>query len=495
MWRPLGLACALGLSLGLPCRAADFWSAGPLFDEFRLTLSPGTRTEALGPLYYEQHCETETTWAIPPLFSDTKDPGVELHEVDALYPVITYDRYGDQYRWQFLQVFSVAGGPSPDAAGKQRITLFPVYFQQRSSNPDDDYTAVFPFYGTLKHRFFRDEIFFAMFPLYSQTRKREVISDNYLYPFVNRERGPGLRGWQVWPLVGHEHKEVTTRTNGFNEVQTVAGHDGWFALWPIYFNDHTGLGTTNAGWDQSVLPLYSLERSPARDSTTVIWPFFSKVDDREKKYREWDAPWPLIVFARGEGKYTSRVWPFFSQAHSPTLEDDFYLWPVYKHYRAQLNPLDRERTRILFYLYSHTTDRNTETHEAETSSFLWPFFTRKRDFKGSTRLQVFAPIEPFVMGSHKVERDWSPLWSVWRAENNPRRGAASQSLLWNLYRKDVRPEYKKVSILLGLFQYQSGPENRSVRLFYIPVFTGKAKPEPFGRAGDSAPANSGAAGR
>ena len=38
------------------------------------------------------------------------------------------------------------------------------------------------------------------------------------------------------------------------------------------------------------------------------------------KYREWDAPWPLIVFARGEGKTTTRVWPLYSRAHNATLE-------------------------------------------------------------------------------------------------------------------------------------------------------------------------------
>lgn len=472
-WFILGLAA---FALSSPCTRGQALDAGPFYDRFPLTLAPGSRTEVLGPLYYDQHGESESTWALPPLLSDTKDPEVGLREFDFLYPLMTYDRYGDQYRWQFLQLFSRSGGPSPDVDSKRRFTIFPLYFQQRSSNSNDDYTALAPFYGHLKHRLFRDEIFFVMFPFYSQTRKRDVVSDNYFYPFVSRSRGPGLSGWQAWPVVGHVEKSVTTRTNGFHDVQTVPGYNSWFVLWPIFFNDHTGLGSTNEGWQRAVLPLYSLERSPLRDSTTVIWPFFSKIDDREKKYREWDAPWPLIEFARGPGKTTDRVWPFFSQSHSPTLEDNFYLWPVYKYERARLEPLDRQRTRILFFLYSDTHEKNTETHEFRTRSYLWPLYTHWRDLKGRSRLQVFAPLEPFVQGSHKIERDWSPLWSVWRQEKDPGTGAASQSLLWNLYRKDVRPEHKKVSILLGLFQYQSGPENKRLRLFYIPVNLGKARP-------------------
>ena len=44
---------------------------------------------------------------------------------------------------------------------------------------------------------FRDEIFFVMFPIYSQTRKKDVVTDNYLYPFFHLRHGDGLHGWQV----------------------------------------------------------------------------------------------------------------------------------------------------------------------------------------------------------------------------------------------------------------------------------------------------------
>ena len=331
-----------------------------------------------------------------PLLSYTRDPDTESKEFDFLYPVMTYDRYGDQYRWQFFQLLSFAGGPTQQESARDRFTLFPLYFQQRSSDPSENYTAVFPFYGHLKHRLFRDEIFFVMFPLYSETRKKDVVTDNYLWPFFHLRHGDGLHGWQFWPLVGNEHKDVTTQTNGFNEVKTIGGHDSFFALWPLFFNNKSGIGTTNAQWQQASIPAYSLLRSPLRDSTTVIWPFFNYVDDREKKYREWDAPWPLIVFARGEGKTTTRVWPFFSQAHNATLESDFYLWPIYKYNRVHSAPLDSRRTRICFFLYSDLTEKNTETEAARRRVDFWPFFTYRRDFNGNSRLQVLALLEPFL---------------------------------------------------------------------------------------------------
>jgi hypothetical protein len=448
-------------------RGADFLSAGPLIHEFYLTLAPGQRIEALSPFYYREETEAQKTWAIPPLLSYTTDQAAGLKEFDILYPLLTYDRYGDQYRWQLLQLLSLAGGPGAVENSRDRFTIFPLYFQQRSSDPRQNYTAVFPFYGHLKNRLFRDEIYFVMFPFFSETKKKGVVTDNYVYPFFHLRHGPGLEGWQFWPLAGHEHKEFTTVTNGFNEIVHVAGRDSLFVLWPIFFNDHTGIGTSHASWQQGALPFYSFERSDQRDSTTVLWPLFSRIDNREKKYREWDAPWPLIEFARGEGKTTTRVWPFFSQSHSATLEDNFYLWPIYKYSRARLDPLDRSRIRIVFFLYSDTVDKNIETKASARCTYLWPFFMRRQDFNGNWRLQVLAPLEPFVLGSHKIPRDYSPLWSVWRQEANPKSGATSQSLLWNLYRRDTTPVHKKVSLLFGLFQYESDPEGGRARLFYI----------------------------
>jgi len=464
------LSC-LSLALSeLPTAArADSLDAGLLFDEFDLTLALGHRTEAVGPFFYSEQKETQRTWAVPPLFSSTRDPATESKEFDFLYPVITYDRYGEQYRWQLFQMLSFAGSPTQQESARDRFTLFPLYFQQRSSDPSQNYTALFPFYGHLKNRLFRDEIFFVMWPLYSQTRKRDVVTDNYLVPIFSLRNGDGLRGWQVWPLAGKEHKDVTTQTNGFNDVKTIGGHDSFFLLWPLYLNDKSGIGTENPQWQLASLPAFSLLRSPLRDSTTVIWPFFNYVEEREKKYREWDAPWPLIVFARGEGKHTTRVWPLFSRSHNATLEDNFYLWPIYKCDRAHSAPLDRQLSRICFFLFTDLKEMNTETEAVRRRIECLPFFRFHRDFNGNSRLQVLALLEPFLPASKSIDRNYSPLWSLWRSENNPRAGATSQSLLWNLYRREATPAARKCSLLFGLFQYQSSSEGNRMRLFYIPL--------------------------
>ena len=463
--------CGLVLALCF-CSSAfadSIFHAGLFFDEFPLTLDAGQRTEAVGPFFYDQQKDSERTWAIPPLFSHDANPDVESREDDLVYPLLTYERYGTQYRWQFIQLFSFSGGQEQNDSEKKRFTLFPIYFQQRSPETNDNYTALVPFYGHLQNRLMRDKIFFVMFPIYSETQKRDIVTDNYLYPFFDLRHGNGLRGWQFLPLFGTEHKDVTTQTNGFGDIETVAGHDSYFVLWPIHVWQNNGIGTDDPEKFRADLPLYSTVRSPKYDSTTVLWPFFSWINEREKQYHEWQAPWPFVIFARGEGKTTLRVFPLFSQSQNKTLESDSYLWPLYRHKEVHSDPLALTRDSVLFYIYLAVTEKNTQTGAEKKRLDMWPFFTWHHDLNGNERLQIFAPVEPALPNNRGVERNWSPLWSVWRWEENSKTGAASQSLVWNLYRSDTTPGTKKCSLLFGLFQYQSDGKNKRMRLFYIPV--------------------------
>ena len=142
--------------------------------DFALTLTSGERTEVLGPLYQRTDGEdTEQTWAFPPLFSRRSDPRDGFHGVRSPLPAAHLRPVWIGYRCQFFQIFSFAGGTTTECQAKRAVhACFPFTSQQRSSDPALNYTALFPFYGHLENRFFRDEISFVMFPLYLRSRKR-----------------------------------------------------------------------------------------------------------------------------------------------------------------------------------------------------------------------------------------------------------------------------------------------------------------------------------
>jgi len=315
-----------------------------------------------------------------------------------------------------------------------------------------------------------DKDFQALGYTFARSRKGGVITYNYVAPIFHLRYGEGLTGWQFWPIAGHEKKVVTTSTNDWGDVITAPGHEKRFVLWPFYLEDHTDLGTENPSHTKALIPFFSAQRSPQRDSTSYLWPLgLTITDDRARKYHEVGAPWPFIVYAEGEGKHARRIWPFFSQAWNQRARSDFYLWPLVKYNRFHSDPLWRTRTRILFYAATHTVEKNTETGQDRRRTIVFPLYSYRKDFDGSTRLQVFSITESLISNSKSMDRNYSPLWSVWRAEHNATTGARSQSLLWNLYRRDTTPDTKKVSLLFGVFQYHSSPSGSRTKLFFMPV--------------------------
>jgi hypothetical protein len=435
---------------------------GFLYDKHRLTLESGLEWEILGPLYLRREWETSQLLAFPPLFSYQRDsdPDVDAVEYDFLYPVLTYDRFGSEWRWQFFQLLSWAGGKTGEEEQRRRFTLFPLFFYQSADLPTNSYWGVMPFYGHLYNRLMRDEVRWVLFPAYVQTRKRDIVTDNYLLPFVHVRRGLSLRGWQVWPLIGHEVRQPFQRTNRFDELETVPGHEKWFLFWPFFHDQVTGLGTDNEHHAQAFIPLYSFERGPQRESTGILWPFsFSYTEDRARGYREWSAPWPFVTFARGEGKTMNRVWPLYSHGQTASLESETVLWPLRSYRRVHSEPLDRERLRIFYFLYSDAVEKNTSTQEYRRRTSLWPLFTHRKEQDGSERLQVLSVLEPFLPQNKSIQRNYSPVWSLWRAESNAVTRASSQSFLWNFYRQEATPEEKKTSFFFGLIKFKSKPRN------------------------------------
>lgn len=466
--------------IGAPLRAdpvADV-ALGPLFQTFGMTLAPGRGVEAAGPFYYRHQEDDGVLWGVPPFVSVFRSDDGEKGQVFVLPPAFSYRRYGEDMRWQLGQWFNQSRIQNIEEPDLKRFNVFPLWFYQDSPDPARDYWALFPLYGTLRNRLFRDEAEFVAFPLWLKTRKGTMTTRNVVFPFFHLRDGPGLEGWQFWPLAGHERLEPTTRTNLSDEVEVVPGHDKTFGLWPLWFRNRLGLGTENPQQVDALLPLFYRERSPNRDHTSVLWPLGSWTDDREAKFHQWNAPWPLVGFAHGEGKTLKRVLPFFSVGHTPTLEAETYGWPLYRRRRLHTADLERERRQFGVFLYVDLKEHNPGTDRSSRRIDSWPLFSWQRDPEGNERLQSLSIIEPLRRGVG-LERNWSPLWSVWRSERNRRSGRSSQSLLWNLYRREEVPGSTKGSLLFGLIQYQKTSAGRDWRLFYLgPRLEQPAPPAP-----------------
>lgn len=469
------VAAVMWLGFGAAARAEPP-HLGLLWDRFPLTLGEGCRTEAAGPFFHDEQTPERSQWALSPFFAHVQRHDVDAEEMDVLYPLLTYDRYGREYRFQIMQLLSFAGGANQSEEMVRRFTLFPFYFQQRGPEPKDNYTALFPFHGTIRNKLMRDEVKFTLFPLYGQSRKRDVVTDNYLYPLFHLRHGDGLEGWQFWPLFGRERKVPTERTSDLGFPETVPGHEKSFALWPLYLRQRTGLGGTNENDFRAVLPFYAHATSPTREFTSLLYPFFSWADDRtEGEYWEWNGPFPFVTFTRGPKKTIDRVFPFYSFSRTATRTNLVLGYPLYSRRTLRVGALERDRTRLLLFS-SDRLERNLDTGATERRLELWPLITQTTEPDGSVRGRSLALLDPVLAKNKSIERSFAPLYSLYRWERNAKTGAASHSLLWNLYRDESTPEKKRWSCLFGLVRREAQGGEARWRVCFIPFRTHRAPP-------------------
>ena len=421
----------------------------------------------LGPLFKWERTKEERTFALRPLVYSVTDGASS--QTDLLFPLI---RGSSGSGFDTIRGIGLLEDEDreADAGGGHSFTLFPLLFYDRHENRPTTF-AVFPLGGRIAGRFRRDDIRFALFPLYSRTRKGSTTVTNVLWPFFARVSGEQESGIKVWPLFGASGKEGTYRKR--------------FWLWPFFYANDLDLDGENPRRQRGFFPLYTSDVSPGRTRRVFLWPLFSFRDDREKGYKEWDFPWPLLGISRGEDRRVDRFLPLFANERRGDYRKRWFLWPIYRSEAVESAQMRRREDRILFFLYRDLREEFAgEEGTRKRRILFWPLL-RYQQREGVSRLSLLALLEPFFPESEGVERNWAPLWRLYQVRWDDQ-GNRVDSLLWNLFWRERRPDAVagevfpfvrwtdrarqgfEISLLKGLFNYSSDASGRRIRLFYLP---------------------------
>jgi len=444
----------------------------PLFDYRSSPATAYSNLSLLGPLFKREINGDTARTALRPLFF-TSSTG-EDQETEILYPLATTSSSGNDSDTQVIKLYQKHVSRSGTPEEKRDSMLFPFYISGRSERYGH-YTSVFPIYGDLYERFWRDEYHFALFPLYGSTVKNGTTSRNYLYPFFNTVSGEQESGFQFWPLYGQAAKKGV--------------YDKRFVLWPFFIKEHLAQNSDNPVSNLSVLPLYASSVSPKRSSTYAPWPFCGVVRDADGKIVERDFFWPFWMTAQGPGTGTDRFLPFFASSHGKESSSDWVMWPLYRHETITSTTFQLEKTSLLYFLYSRSDESWPQLGRDRAHSAFWPLYAWKRDEDGRRTLSMPALVEP-VIWNDGVEHNWAPLWrmfiSTWDNQGN-----GATSLLWNLYWHEKRgsesagefsplvswrsgSNISEFRLLKGLFGFGSSSGKSWVSILWIP----------FGRGGE-----------
>ncbi|MEI8356006.1 MAG: hypothetical protein WCG31_07965, partial [Deltaproteobacteria bacterium] len=237
----------------------------------------------LGPLFKFQWRGEERDIAIRPFFYNSTNSREERSKTTYLFPLASSEKSPSSESIRILKLYQSNKYRTGEEEEQRDQMLFPFYIGGKSAKYGP-YTSVFPFYGDIYDRFWRDEYHYVMFPFYSWTVKNGTTTRNYLYPLLSTVEGEKESGFQFWPLYGQSAKEGVYRRR--------------FAIWPLYTDEETGLDTDNPTRKFTLFPFYASVTSPNRTSHHYIWPFFGHTVDKGKKSEEWDYFWPFLVTVR-----------------------------------------------------------------------------------------------------------------------------------------------------------------------------------------------------
>lgn len=448
---------------GDPGEIVTLW---PLFD-YRSSPATGySNLSILGPLFKREHSGSTATTAIRPLFSTISTP--ESNESDILYPLASTGSSESSSDSQFLKLFqrhvSRAGTPEE----KSDAMLFPFYISG-TSEKYGPYTSVFPFYGDIYERFWRDEYHYVLFPLYGRTVKKGSTSTNWLYPIFNTVSGEKESGFAFWPLYGQSAKE------GVYEKR--------FVLWPFYSSETLGKDTDNPTQSLNLLPFYASSASPQRSATYAPWPFCGVVRDSTGTAVERDFFWPFWMTASNKDSSTERFIPFYAESHVKDTSSRWIMWPLYRHEGIDSPKFRQDKSSLLYFLFSRSDESWPQAGKDRARSAFWPLYAWKRDEDGMRTLSFPAIVEP-VIWNDGVERNWAPLWRIFIAKWDGH-GNGATSILWNLYWREKRGDesawelsplvsYRSTGagtefrLLKGLLGYTTEKGKGSVTVLWIP---------------------------
>ena len=467
-------ALAALLSFAHPCGAAQaaegtIFTLWPLIDYRESPAEGFSNLSLLGPLIKFQKQGEDRDTAIRPLFYQSNHAKDRSSSTYFLYPAAFHENTPEADTYEVLRLFQSSNFRKDEAGAREGTTmLFPFYIAGLSEK-GGDYRSVFPFYGDIYDRFWRDEYHFLMVPLYGSTVNRGTTTRHYLWPIFSSTSGEKESGFGVFPLYGQSRK-----TGVYSKR---------FVLWPFYTSGTTGLDTDNPTEKSFLFPLYASTDSPKKTSRSYLWPFFGYTVDRDKKLKEIDYFWPFVYTVRGERRNADTFLPLYSRDTFAGGEKRWYLWPFYRHEEIRSDIFNMDQDRVLFFLYRSTVESWPRDGAQRRRTALWPLFLYQSTAGGVSSISLPAPVES-VLNKEGIEKNWAPLWRLYqrRWDDN---GNSASSFLWNLYWHERRgPELayelfpfvsyrgtgaaSELKLLKGLISLKSSADEQGVSLFWLP---------------------------
>jgi hypothetical protein len=470
-------SAASGQSTSTPGDIFTFW---PLIDYRKDFAKKTSSLSILGPMLNFESTPNDEVFSFRPLIQNSRDNSATRSFSYYLYPLASTETTPDVDRFEFLQIFQNDRYRKSEPEEKERQSMIFPFFISGESKKYGSYTSVFPIYGDIYGRFWRDEYHYVLFPLYGRTVIKKTTNYHFLWPFFSMTSGENEAGFGIWPLYGQAAKE--------------GAYSNMYFLWPIFTKEKRVISGDEISDRFSIFPLYASYDTPHVSSRTWLWPFFGYANDTRIGEKERNYFWPFWLTVSGTKRNIIRFLPFYSDEVAENYTKSWYLWPFYETDMMQSSSYRQRRERILYFLFSNKVESWAQDDKKRQRTTMWPLFLYNRNTDGESTLSIPAPVEP-ILDRDGIDKLWAPLWRFYLHKWNDR-GDSQLSILWNLYWHDKSREssgwelfplfrrrsamsFGEIQILKGLVNYTEAGNKRALSVLWIPFdFSWQGSPAP-----------------
>lgn len=437
------------------------------------------RTKVLGPFFeFASSTNGMRFGAFRPVYSRIQDPVSERTFHDVLWPIAEGRAFKSELQWRFILTYYHDFDVN-DPTSRYRFMSLPIYFQGRDIHKKR-YFAIFPLGGRIHEFLGRDEINFALFPLYARSSINNVVTKDVVWPIYSRTEGKGIYRFRVFPFYARSyHKDKFEKR---------------FIMWPFWtWARYKQPGSSGTGY--IVWPLWGHIKLESENTWLFVPPLFRFSRGQRLNYSYY--PWPFIQRSAGlvEKLY---IWPLFGEKHMQGHYRSFYLWPIIWNDRV-----DRGDTMVKRFVIApvYQSGVHVESHRDDQGDRkvlgryrkVWPLFYYQREYDES----FFRTLDLWPLRrTPAVERLYAPIWTLysrtalggnvdhellWGLYRQRRRGADSFSSslfpLWDWKREEGERSVREWNLLKGLIGYSREGTQKQVRVLYFLRF-GRKEPKP-----------------
>jgi len=442
-------------------------------------LNYNTECIVLGPVGSYAETDNASFRAVRPLWSNLESEDAVAH--DFIWPLCISRAGKARQHSRYVLWYNYNNDPEQ----KKSYGLIPILFFK--DYPDHGLRwGLFPVYGSLNDFLGYDEWRFALFPLYSSTKKLSKKSHSFIWPLINYETGDKSDRFRFLPFYAYNHRHGISLNRSY--------------IWPI-FNKFESLkeGSDDSGW--MLWPLVGHKSVNGNSTWSFLWPFFSHSTGDDGDVNKANYLWPFYQYEdrmvetglidKKMVHYHKRYfWPVWGKRTKGANNSSFFLWPLGS---SRSESFDDGKTEMDYFLpfYYRKDTWNEAGSKRETYRKVWPFWSSTdRDGRCETRILDLWPYRNMA----PIDRNWAPFWTLFHSVET--KTEKHWDFLWGLvfgntgatgekswginpfYRTKTwfqegvddnssKIEYTEDDILLGLVKLTSSKETETrLRLFW-----------------------------